>query len=66
MSGLNPFWNRKNDAARIVAICVGQIPVPEDHPGLPEDDPLWSLLRECWSTDPTNRPTMGIVLQQVR
>ncbi|KAG8915912.1 hypothetical protein FRC00_007191 [Tulasnella sp. 408] len=40
MSGKNPFWNRKNDAARIVAVWMGQTPHPKDHPKLPSTDPL--------------------------
>ncbi len=65
MSGKDPHWNRKNDAARIVAVCTDLIPVPEDHTGLPAADPLWSLLRECWSGEPKDRPTMATVLQKV-
>ncbi|KAG8940984.1 hypothetical protein FRC04_004840 [Tulasnella sp. 424] len=65
MSGRNPLWNRKNDAARIVATCMDQLPVPKEHPGLPADDPLWGLLRECWRGEATERPTIDIVLQML-
>lgn len=66
MSGRDPLWNRETDAARIVATRTDQIPVPNEHPDLPEADPLWRLLRLCWSVDPINRPTVDIVLQEVR
>ncbi|KIO18817.1 hypothetical protein M407DRAFT_31531, partial [Tulasnella calospora MUT 4182] len=41
------------------------IPDPADHPRLPEDDPLWDLLRECWSQSPEARPTINTVLQKL-
>lgn len=64
MSGRNPFHKRKNDAARIVAVCFGETPSPEDHPHLPSDDPLWVLLKECWS-EPDKRPTINTVLHEL-
>lgn len=66
MSGRNPFWKKKNEAVRIASVCMDEIPVPKDHPGLPPSDPLWGLLRECWSSKPEQRPKMGEVLQRVR
>ncbi|KAG8967809.1 hypothetical protein FRC05_001905 [Tulasnella sp. 425] len=65
MSGLDPLWNRKNDAARIVATCMDQSPVPKEHPNLPEDDPLWGLLTECWRGQATERPTIDTVLRKL-
>lgn len=66
MSGRNPLYERRNEAARIVAVIMGDIPQPEYHPRLPGSDPLWGLLRECWSKEPEERPIINIVLQKVR
>lgn len=67
MSGKNPLWRKRNDAVQSVAIAVhGEIPRPEDHPLLPPQDPLWSLIMECWNEDPEARPSMEFVLKQVR
>lgn len=65
MSGKDPHWKKRNDAARAFATCRSKVPVPEEHTGLPETDSLWGLLRECWSSKPEDRPTIGIVLQRV-
>ncbi|KAG9042369.1 hypothetical protein FS837_010951 [Tulasnella sp. UAMH 9824] len=65
MSGSNPFWKKKNEAVRIAAVCMDEIPLPKDHPRLPASDPLWGLLRECWSSEPEQRPKMEGVLQRL-
>ncbi|KAG8898697.1 hypothetical protein FRC01_010805 [Tulasnella sp. 417] len=65
MSGRNPFWRRKNDCARIVAILGDQIPSPDDHESLQHDDSLWTLLRKCWNSNPTSRPPINVVLQEL-
>ncbi|KAG8977311.1 hypothetical protein FRB90_008826, partial [Tulasnella sp. 427] len=64
ISGKNPFWNKINDAGRIVAVCKGSKPEPEDHPGLPVNDSLWALLERCWSSEPGDRPTMLEVMEE--
>lgn len=64
MSGERPFHNKKT-AATILAICRGENPQPVDHPGLPENDPLWQFLRLCWSLVPENRPTADGVIAQL-
>ncbi|KAG9034157.1 hypothetical protein FS837_002264 [Tulasnella sp. UAMH 9824] len=65
LSGKNPLWRKRNDAAQVVAVCEGEIPRPEDHPLLHAKDPLWSLIMECWSEDAGGRPSMEFVLKQV-
>lgn len=50
----------------IAAITRGIPPDPEDHPYLPEDDPLWPLLQRMWSQNPANRPTIYQVMKRVR
>ncbi|KAG8944127.1 hypothetical protein FRC04_002165 [Tulasnella sp. 424] len=66
MSGQDPFWRKKNDAAKITAICMGETLKPADHLGLPEADSLWGLLNECWSVDPGARPTIETVVQELQ
>ncbi|KIO16209.1 hypothetical protein M407DRAFT_86262 [Tulasnella calospora MUT 4182] len=46
-------------------ISNGQAPNPTDHTRLPEADPLWSLIRGCWSRDPTDWATSDTILQKV-
>lgn len=62
MSGERPFYRKKTGAAIILAISRNEQPVTADHPGLPENDPLWALLRQCWSPVPTERPTITQVI----
>ncbi|KAG8967815.1 hypothetical protein FRC05_001911 [Tulasnella sp. 425] len=56
MSGKPPFWKKKTSEAKVVAIVMGHIPNPADHLDLPEVDPLWNLMRKCWSAEPGSRP----------
>ncbi|KAG8918330.1 hypothetical protein FRC01_001924, partial [Tulasnella sp. 417] len=63
MSGKSPFWRKMTEPARIAAVCHDEIPLTKDHPLLPAADPLWNLLRECWSSEPEWRPTVENVLQ---
>lgn len=39
-------------------ILLNEPPKPEDHPGLPAQDPLWGLMRRCWDPRPSARPTI--------
>lgn len=64
MSGKPPFWGHRNSAI-ILRIIQAQIPKSEEHPNLPPDDDLWNLIRRCWDTEPTARPTMREVLREV-
>lgn len=66
MSGEEPFGKKKNDAARITAICLGETFKPADHLGLPEADSLWGLLNKCWSVDPEARPTIETVVKELQ
>lgn len=65
LSGKNPFWKKRNAAARIAAVCMDQMPCPKDHYPLSTGDPLWVLLRECWSVDPAVRPIAETVRQKL-
>ncbi|KAG8921005.1 hypothetical protein FRC01_000488 [Tulasnella sp. 417] len=62
MSGEQPFWNKKPNAT-IIAVWNDITPAPKDHPKLPATDPLWNLLRTCWSGEGENRPRMSAVLE---
>ncbi|KAG8937956.1 hypothetical protein FRC00_008302 [Tulasnella sp. 408] len=65
MSGKPPFYGLR-DSAIILRIILNRTPKPEEHPDLPPDDDLWNLMRHCWDTDPTARPTMREVLWELR
>lgn len=64
MSGKKPFHS-KTIAFTIVVIFQNIEPQPEDHPNLPENDPLWALLHQCWSPVPTNRPTAAQMIERL-
>lgn len=67
MSSHHPFAGiRPTSAKGIAAITQGIAPDPEDHPGLPEDDSLWPLLRRMWSQSSEDRPTIDEVMKEVR
>lgn len=62
MSGQPPFHKIKNKAKIIILIVKNEHPKPCDHLGLPETDPLWSLMVNCWHFQPEMRPSMGEVI----
>ncbi|KAG8912627.1 hypothetical protein FRC00_004111, partial [Tulasnella sp. 408] len=61
MSGKPPF-GRLREVTILRRISQGQTPKSDEHPDLPPHDELWNLIRRCWSTNPTTRPTMGVLL----
>ncbi|KAG8918328.1 hypothetical protein FRC01_001922 [Tulasnella sp. 417] len=65
LSGKPPFWRMKKETAKIFAIFLKLTAQPEDHPLLPQADPIWALLQECWSAEPSHRPAMPKVLEQL-
>lgn len=62
MSGEGPFYKKKNSANFYFAVLTDEQPTPAEHPDLPENDPLWALLCQCWSSVPTERPTITEVI----
>ncbi|KIO22919.1 hypothetical protein M407DRAFT_215698, partial [Tulasnella calospora MUT 4182] len=64
MSGKAPFDGLLHHVI-LRRVMNDEPPIPEDHPYLPAHDPLWKLMRRCWSYDSTVRPTMQEVLQEV-
>lgn len=65
MTGKPPFHGIKNNLAIIIAVNNDETPAPADHPNLDEHDPLWDLMRKCWDPDPTARPDIGKVIEEV-
>ena len=65
MSDKGPFHKLRNPPMILLAKSNGNTPNPLDHPNLPENDPLWALLRRCWSEEADHRPTMLEVLDEV-
>ncbi|KAG8943614.1 hypothetical protein FRC04_002775 [Tulasnella sp. 424] len=65
MSGDRPFHKKKTAAAIILSISRREKPQTADHPGLPENDPLWPLLQQCWSPVPADRPTVEGVIAKL-
>ncbi|KIO31607.1 hypothetical protein M407DRAFT_128692 [Tulasnella calospora MUT 4182] len=66
MSGNPPFYRSRAPAAIMLSIASNHTPQPADHPQLPERDPLWDVMRRCWSPDPTQRPSMNEIIAEVR
>lgn len=66
MTGKLPFVNLTVEFAVTLAISQGKMPAPEYYPELPATHRIWELLRRCWSSDATQRPTMSEVLTEVR
>ncbi|KAG8899235.1 hypothetical protein FRC00_001719 [Tulasnella sp. 408] len=60
MSGHAPFYKLKPGKA-ILVTTAGSTPEPSAHPGLPPTDPLWNIMRKCW-TEPSSRPLMKDVV----
>ncbi|KAG8948602.1 hypothetical protein FRC04_009505 [Tulasnella sp. 424] len=65
MSGLLPhhrIFGRGSRGRFFLAIMGGAVPVPSDHPNLPDTDPLWELMNMCWTFDPKERPSINEVV----
>ncbi|KIO31601.1 hypothetical protein M407DRAFT_19349 [Tulasnella calospora MUT 4182] len=58
MTGNRPFYNKPTEGLIFVAVFNGEIPQPADHPQISETDPLWSLMKKCWNSEPSERPSM--------
>ncbi|KAG8962783.1 hypothetical protein FRC05_005107 [Tulasnella sp. 425] len=65
MSGKYPFYQKKTDSVIVLAVVGGKTPTPKDHPRLAPGDPLWNLMRKCWSLDPAQRPSMNEIIKEV-
>ncbi|CAE7097919.1 unnamed protein product [Rhizoctonia solani] len=60
-----PYAERRSDGAVVTAVITGTLPnrpvqhIKDDEHG----NRVWKLLSDCWSRDPSNRPSAGQVLQ---
>lgn len=67
MTGYPPFGSEPN-AAVYAALDEGRHP---DRPANPSvirnglDDALWSLLTQCWTREPLDRPTITEVIEEL-
>ncbi|KAG8862599.1 hypothetical protein FRB96_001157 [Tulasnella sp. 330] len=64
LSGRRPYYGVSRYRA-IMAAMRGELPTPAQHPGLPEHDVMWDLIRSCWSVYPKDRPPMDVVAQKL-
>ncbi|KAK7019396.1 hypothetical protein VNI00_018085 [Paramarasmius palmivorus] len=62
VTGLLPFHNLPNEAAVLLAVLRGLR--PEKPEGIDIRDWLWSLMNDCWATEPVSRPTAENLLQR--
>ncbi|KAG8914297.1 RHO1 GDP-GTP exchange protein 2 [Tulasnella sp. 408] len=61
MSNQAPFYGL-SQLAILRRIIQNELPKPEDHPSLQDQDPLWNLMRRCWDQSPVARPAIDQVL----
>ncbi|KAG8928266.1 hypothetical protein FRC01_006191 [Tulasnella sp. 417] len=61
LSGQPPYYKLAYVQA-MIQITQQKKPSPDDHPNLPASSQLWELLQLCWSTSPSDRPT----IEQIR
>lgn len=64
MSGKPPFYDLPQPTI-FRRVILDQPPRQEDHQNLPPDDPLWSLMYQCWDFTPKERLPMKDVLTKV-
>ncbi|KIO16129.1 hypothetical protein M407DRAFT_86365 [Tulasnella calospora MUT 4182] len=64
LTGHFPYYELPRDKATL-AMHNQKMPDPSMHTALPESDPLWKFMRQCWDTTPTERPRMTRVVKEV-
>ncbi|ESK91868.1 TKL/TKL-ccinproteinkinase [Moniliophthora roreri MCA 2997] len=62
ITGLQPFYELRNDAAVTLAIHQGKHPTKPQHN---VDDGVWLLMVNCWDNDPKSRPCAEEVLKHL-
>ncbi|EIN07908.1 kinase-like protein, partial [Punctularia strigosozonata HHB-11173 SS5] len=64
--GRIPFHEIRVDYVVVLKIKDGvRPPRPADTTGLGLDDEMWGLIQDCWTADPSQRPTMSRVLARL-
>ncbi|KIO28599.1 hypothetical protein M407DRAFT_22183 [Tulasnella calospora MUT 4182] len=65
LSGKKPHYRARTNGMVILWITTDKMCKPEDHPRLPENNPLWPFLRRCWDPEPEARPTAIQVIHEL-
>ncbi|KIO21943.1 hypothetical protein M407DRAFT_79803 [Tulasnella calospora MUT 4182] len=65
MSGEVPYHGIKSAGVILKRIMEGKVPQPSDHKAIPGNDTLWSLMRNCWKNEASDRPSMRDVITEV-
>ena len=60
-TGKPPFSDPTGMMQLVVRVTKGPLPVQPDH--MPDD--WWDLCLSCWQRQPTSRPTMSTLVQQI-
>jgi len=55
-----PFWHIRVDASVVVYVVSGGRPKREYYQQINDD--IWCTLEECWSAEPSRRPSMDVLL----
>lgn len=67
LTGLVPFYEFPRDTTVMFKIMSGVRPSrPSPTPNSELLDEVWSIMQECWVTDPQGRPEINKVIDQVR
>lgn len=64
LSEKRPFW-KLSPGWTIIRKASGHLPSRLDHPLLPVSDPLWDLIESAMATEPSERPVMKVVLNDL-
>lgn len=64
MTGRIPYEHMQYGQV-VVAIMNGVTPVQPDDTVIHDSEALHSLLNKCWTPEPSSRPTMSVVQEEV-
>ena len=68
MTGQPPFSHIKRNPEVLIKMQHGERPLRPTDPKVIErglDDKLWNLLTRCWAAEPTERPTIYEVIDEL-
>jgi serine/threonine protein kinase len=61
-----PFYKIKSPGKVVIEVAKGKRPAPQDYPDCRYlNDPLWALFERCWQDDPSQRPTIDAVVNEM-